>query len=202
MLVGHSWGGSLCLAYPANYPEGYAGSVLLAPYAFDSSAKQSLLEYFLGTTIPTLPIVGDVAIRLLAPLLGERLIEQGLKTAFHPDPVPEEYLKRAINEWTRPEQVWAYAEDEKTIDQSLAELEPHFPWINKPMVIIAGEEDTLLPACEQAIRLGAMVPEARLMLVSGAGYQLQNSHPEEVLSAVRSVLKDDRNSGMTSETSR
>jgi pimeloyl-ACP methyl ester carboxylesterase len=184
LLVGHSWGGSLVLAFALKHPQQFSGAVLLAPYAFHSEESQSRLEYFLGATLPTLPIVGNVAIRLLTPLVGEWLIEHGLKEAFHPAPVPPHYLETAKRHWTRATQVRAYAEDEKTIDESLARLSPQFSAIQKPVVIVAGELDALVPPDDHAVRLHDNVAESRLVVLPDVGHQIPHTHPDEVIKAI------------------
>jgi pimeloyl-ACP methyl ester carboxylesterase len=187
LIVGHSWGGSLALAYALAYPEDYSGAVLLAPYAFGSEAAQSSLDFFLGATIPTLPVVGDVAIRLLTPLIGEWMIEQGLRDAFHPMTVPVEYLESAKRLWTRPAQVRAYAEDEKTIDESLSKLSGRFDVIRRPLVIVAGEQDAMVSHEDHAIRLHNTVSGSKLNLLPEAGHQLPQTHPAVVIQAIRLV---------------
>jgi pimeloyl-ACP methyl ester carboxylesterase len=129
--------------------------------------------------------VGNVAIRLLTPLVGEWLIEQGLKEAFHPAPVPPNYLEKAKRHWTRATQVRAYAEDEKTIDESLARLSPQFSAIQKPIVIVAGELDALVPPDDHAVRLHDNVADSRLVVLPDVGHQIPQTHPDEVIKAIK-----------------
>jgi pimeloyl-ACP methyl ester carboxylesterase len=187
LIVGHSWGGSLALVYALMHPEDYAGAVLLAPYAFGSLEAQETFDYFLEATLPTLPVVGDVAIRLLTPLVGEWIVEEGLREAFHPESVPQDYLESAKKLWTRATQVRAYAEDEKTIDESLTRLSIQFGSINRPLVIVAGEKDGVVPHEDHAVRLHATISGSKLIVIPDAGHQIHQTRPEMVLKAIEIV---------------
>ncbi len=184
LIVGHSWGGSLALAFALSYPEDYSAAVLLAPYAFNSEVAQSRLDYFLAATLPMLPVVGDVAIRLLTPLIGEWIIEQGLKDAFYPDLIPEAYLESAKRLWTRRTQVRAYAEDERTIDESLAKLSLQFGEIRRPLIIVAGEQDAMVSPEQHAFRLHNTISHSKLIVLADAGHQLHQTRPEAVVKAI------------------
>jgi pimeloyl-ACP methyl ester carboxylesterase len=187
VIVGHSWGGSLSLAFALLHPENYAGAVLIAPYAFGSEEDESTLDFFLGATLPTMPLVGDLAVKVLTPIFGDWMIEQGLIEAFSPGAVPEEYLASSKKLWSRETQVRAYAEDEKTINGSLAELSLKFEEINRPLVIIAGEKDALVPHQEHAVRLHQTVFHSKLILVPDTGHQIHQTHPDLVIDAVELV---------------
>jgi hypothetical protein len=107
------------VAYAINYAKEVAGVLVIAPAVYESHEGGSVL-----TGLPTVPVIGDAANYMLAPLLGSSLIRSELKKAFSPDPVPESYQHAVLKEWTKPGRVRAYALDESTFNSSLRKISP------------------------------------------------------------------------------
>src|SRR5712691_7053930 len=80
LLVGHSWGAALALAYALQFGEAISGAVLLAPAAYESDDGVSFL-----TKLPAWPVIGDVVNWLFTPLLGAWIVREDLQKAFAPD---------------------------------------------------------------------------------------------------------------------
>jgi pimeloyl-ACP methyl ester carboxylesterase len=114
ILVGHSWGGALALAYALEFQDDVAGLVLLAPAAYESDDGVSFL-----TKLPALPVIGDLINFLFTPLLGASVVREDLQKAFSPDPVPKHYLRHVLSEWTRPKKVKWYSVDDALLNESL-----------------------------------------------------------------------------------
>src|SRR5690349_23150321 len=55
LLVGHSWGAALALAYTLKYPNEVSGLVLLAPAAYPDETQNNFLE-----TVARTPLIGDL----------------------------------------------------------------------------------------------------------------------------------------------
>lgn len=60
--------------------------------------------------------------------------------------------------------------------------------VGVPTTVIWGEEDTWIPA-EQARRLAAAIPGARLRIIPAAGHLVQVDAPEALLEAIREALE-------------
>src|SRR6266496_1993431 len=65
ILVGHSWGGSLALAYALKYPDEPSALVLLAPAAYPDTETNGILRSFVKT-----PIIGDLGLFFGKALIG------------------------------------------------------------------------------------------------------------------------------------
>jgi len=70
-LVGHSWGGSLALAYALKYPSEVSAMVLLAPAAYPDNGVNGLLR----ATVQT-PVIGDLSLLLGRAVVGRRLLRR------------------------------------------------------------------------------------------------------------------------------
>src|SRR5260370_24892750 len=115
ILVGHSWGGALAMAYALEFPADLSGAVLLAPAVYESEDGVSFL-----TKVPAWPVVGDLVNFLFTPLLGAWIVRVDLQKAFAPDFVPKHYLRHVLSEWTRPRKVKWYSVDDFLLNESLA----------------------------------------------------------------------------------
>src|SRR6202035_5410720 len=77
ILVGHSWGAALALAYALNYPDDVSGMVLLAPAAYTDSGESRFLRFATRT-----PLIGDLSLVLGKPFLGRHILTRALAQAF------------------------------------------------------------------------------------------------------------------------
>jgi len=179
ILVGHSWSGGLVLAWALEYPDELAGVVLLEGTVYPEPALDGFIFRMLR-----LPVVGDLFLATLGVPLGRHKVARAFARAFAPDPVPSDALAVAQALFTRPGQAKAIAQDNARRMEVLAEISPRYAGLRVPMVIVASEDDRLVPPAGQAHRLAGEVPAADLMTVRGAGHQLPHSHPEVVVAAL------------------
>jgi pimeloyl-ACP methyl ester carboxylesterase len=179
ILVGHSWGGALTLAYALEFPDDLAGAVLLAPAVYESDDGVSFL-----TRLPALPLIGDVINFLFTPLLGASVVRQDLQKAFSPDPVPKHYLRHVLSEWTRPRKVKWYSVDDALLTESLPKFTPRYSDIRAPVVIVTGDSDLIVPAKENAHRLYEALPHAELVVLEKTGHQIPFTRPDAVVDAI------------------
>ena len=215
ILVGHSWGGALALAYALEFQQDVAGLVLLAPAVYESDDGVSFL-----TKLPALPVVGDLINFLFTPLLGASVVREDLQKAFSPDPVPKHYLRHVLSEWTRPKKVKWYSVDDALLNQSLPKLssryselidtnhressQPDHPGdgnsgngnsilndahLRVPVSIVVGDSDQIVPVEENARRLQQALPGSELVVLPNTGHQIPFTRPDAVVDAIDRVAE-------------
>lgn len=182
ILLGHSWGGALALAYALMYPRDISGLVLLAPAAYESDDGVSFLS-----KLPAWPVVGDVMNFLFTPLLGAWLVRTDLAKAFSPDSVPKKYLRHSLAEWTRPKKVKWYSIDDALLLDSFPELSANYSTITVPTAIVTGDSDLIVPAKENAYRLHQALPQSELIVLPKTGHQIIFTRPDAVVEAIDRV---------------
>src|SRR5882724_2493174 len=182
ILLGHSWGGALVLAYALQFPDDLAGAVLLAPAAYESDDGVSFL-----TKVPAWPVIGDLVNYLLTPLFGAWIVREDLQKAFAPDAVPKHYLRHVLSEWTRPKKVKWYSVDDALLNESLPNLTSRYSEIRVPVVIVTGDSDLIVPANENAHRLYRELPHAELVVLEKTGHQIPFTRPDAVVEAIDRV---------------
>jgi len=183
IVVGHSWGGALALVYAINYPQEVAGVVLVAPAAYESQ------DVSLVTELPAVPVIGDAVNFVLTPLFAATVVRSELKKAFSPDPVPKNYLRSVLSEWTRPKKIKAYSLDEVSLNDSLKQFSPRYPEITIPVSILAGDSDLIVPEKDNAERLHQALPKSRFVLLPKTGHQIPFTRPQAVVDEIERVLR-------------
>jgi pimeloyl-ACP methyl ester carboxylesterase len=182
ILVGHSWGGALALAYALEFQDDMAGLVLLAPAAYESDDGVSFL-----TKLPALPIVGDLINFLFTPLLGASVVREDLQKAFSPDPVPKHYLRQVLSEWTRPKKVKWYSVDDALLNASLPKFAARYADLSVPVTIITGDSDLIVPAEDNSYRLHQALSHSELVVLKNTGHQIAFTRPDAVVEAIDQV---------------
>src|SRR5229473_4253645 len=182
ILVGHSWGGALALAYALAYPRDVSGLVLLAPAVYLGDDGVSFLS-----KLPAWPVIGDIVNFLFTPLIGAWVVRTDLAKAFAPDRVPKKYLRHVLSEWTRPKKVKWYSVDDALLNESLPKLSPRYSDISVPVVIMTGDSDQIVPAKENAHRLYEALPHAELIVLEKTGHQIPFTRPDAVVDAIDRV---------------
>jgi pimeloyl-ACP methyl ester carboxylesterase len=179
ILVGHSWGASLALAYSLKYPSEVSGMVLLAPAAYPDKGENKLLRSIINT-----PFIGDVSLLLGKPLVARLMLRQALDQAFHPQAVPNNYFKVASSLWLGKKQLKAYIEDEWALNDSLRRMSQRYSDIRIPVVIVTGDEDKIVSPKENAYRLQTVISGSQLIELKNAGHEIPQTHPESICSAL------------------
>ena len=207
ILVGHSWGGALALAYGLEFPNDVSGLVLLAPAVYESDDGVSFLS-----KLPGFPIIGDVVNFLFTPLIGPWLVKTDVTKAFAPDPIPRHYLRRVLSEWTRPRKVKWYSVDDALLNERLPKLSARYvelidsnhrdsdsfgsaaadavgngSRLRMPVSIVTGDSDLIVPATENAHRLYKALPHSELMVLEKTGHQIPFTRPDAVVGAIDRV---------------
>jgi Predicted hydrolases or acyltransferases (alpha/beta hydrolase superfamily) len=179
VLVGHSWGGALALAYALKYPNEVAALVLLAPAAYPDEYEGGVLE-----SIAQTPVIGDLSFGVGKTLFGHRMLRRALVKAFYPERVPERYLKLTNSSWLSRKHLKAYIEDELGLNDSLKVMKNRYAEISVPVVIVTGDRDQIVSPIKNAYELHANMPQSQLIEIKNTGHEIPLTHPESLATAL------------------
>lgn len=171
------------MAAAVAYEDELSGIVLLAPAAYPNVS----LEWW--SLIPAIPVLGNFIVHTLTPLIGRAVVKVNLKGAYHPQPVQENYAQQSAEMWTRPEQIRAYAYDERTLRSSLKTLSSRYSDLQLPVVIVTGSEDLLLEPEKHAYRLHKTIKGSELVVLPQTGHQLSQTRPDSVIDAIETAWR-------------
>jgi pimeloyl-ACP methyl ester carboxylesterase len=169
IVVGHSWGAlvALALALEKNTPA--RGLLLVSGYYFPTFR----LDVWLLSG-PGIPVIGDLFRYTISPLLSALILPLLFRIIFAPRPVPDGLLKKyPVSLMVTPRHLRAAAEDTAFMIPAAAGLAPSYTAVTCPVTIIAGEEDRVV-APDQAVRLAALIPRAKLIMLPGLGHMVHH----------------------------
>ena len=187
IIAGHSWSGTMILAYALMYPREISGIITLSAAAYKEgypAANGDAISKIIGV-----PILGDFILNTLLFPLGKIMAENMLKVTFDPDPIPPSYKEDTFLFWLRPKQFKANREDVRTFVPAAEQIQERYNEITVPMVILAGDKDPF-GVIEQAYRLNKDVRGSKLMVVPQVGHMLPQCHPHKVLEALNELSQE------------
>jgi pimeloyl-ACP methyl ester carboxylesterase len=184
ILIGHSWGGAFATAYALEFPKRTAGLVLLAAVTHPWPANPGWYNKIAG-----LPCVGPLFLRTCVYPLGLLLMKEATRSAFEPQSVPDDYVRRAaIRLVLRPKTFYSNARDLALLKDFITAQVPRYPNLRTPTIIISGDHDTMVSPNINAYALAATLPCAKLVLLKDIGHMPHHAAPEVVATAIDELV--------------
>jgi pimeloyl-ACP methyl ester carboxylesterase len=183
VVVGHSWGTLVALAWALRASEEVAGVVLVSGYYYASTRLDAALA-----TLAAVPLLGNLLHHTVSPLLTQMTLPGTLRTMFAPRRVPgrfrDTFPKSLI---PRPKQLRAMSQEGASMVPAAAALRRHYGGFSCPSVVITGDADRVVDPEKQSIRLAHELNDAELRVVPGAGHMVHHAVPLEVAEAINRV---------------
>jgi pimeloyl-ACP methyl ester carboxylesterase len=184
ILIGHSWGGAFATAYALAFPERTAGLVLLAAPTHPWPADPGWYN-----RVALLPYIGPLFVRTCVYPLGLLLAASVSRSVFEPQPVPEDYMRRAaILLVLRPKTFYFNARDLALLESFITAQVPRYADLRTPTIIITGDRDALVSPEINARALAATLPSAKLILLKDIGHMPHHAAPEVVAKAIDELV--------------
>jgi pimeloyl-ACP methyl ester carboxylesterase len=185
LIVGHSWSGSVVLAYLLEYPEEIAGGVLLAGATHPWKGGVAWYNDLAGV-----PVLGKLFARTLAYPFGRLALETAVGKVLAPNPVPDAYIERTgVHLSLRPKTFLANAEDIRMLSDYLATQSRRYAEIRRPVLAVTGEKDIIVPAWNHAKRLMRQIPRMERVELMDTGHALHHTHPEQIAGLIASFAR-------------
>ena len=183
-VLGHSWGAAIALRLLMDFPQRTGGGVLISPAARAWVGEAAGYNKMTGWSV-----IGPLISHVVAPVLGPGQLPKGVKSAFHPEPVPTGYIETARLDRLFAPSVWrANAADMARVNTHLAEQETRYGEITQPVIVLAGPKDTVVRTSRHAEPVAKTLPRGELRLLPKAGHNLHHAYSHEVTQAVADVV--------------
>lgn len=180
LILGHSYGGAVALAWALDAPEAVAGLVVLSGATMPWEGSLGLW-YRLNETAPGRAVLAG----LVAAFAPARLAEQTVEEIFAPDPPPPGYLDGiGLGLTLRRASLKANAAQVNGLLPHVTEMARQYPALAMPVEILHGDADTITPIKTHARPLARLIPGARLTELAGAGHMPHHTHPAAVIAAI------------------
>ena len=172
ILVGHSWGGALALAYAIEYPRETRGMLLLGTRAYPVGEPPDPLYALLRR-----PVIGPLLRWTVVPVLGRGTLDRRLSAAYQPDSVQAEHVAQARALWMRPGQLGATVWDTFLLQRDAGAMASRYSSVGAPVMLLVGDGDSRLSESEQ---LATHLPNAWIEILPGAGHYLPRTRLLEI----------------------
>lgn len=182
IVVGHSWSGTLVMAYALLYGDEVEGVITLGAMMYKEGYPAEHGDPI--SKLVTTPVLGRLLLyTLLQSPLGTMMAKRITAETFSPEAAPSGYVEAVLSLWFRPGQFRANREDVLAFAPAAISIQHRYPEIRLPVVIVAGEQDPF-GTKEQALRLQRDIPHAQLVVLPQAAHMIPQNHPAEVMEAL------------------
>ncbi|MGS4945605.1 alpha/beta fold hydrolase [Meridianimarinicoccus sp. RP-17] len=180
IVLGHSFGGSVAMAWAVTQPDTLAGVVLLAgasmPWPGTLNASYRVNANPLGAAV-VVPLI-----TAWAPLSYAETVLAGI---FAPQPMPDGYADHfGLPMAMRRDILRANARQVNGLRPHVVALSERYPLLSLPVELVHGTADTIVPLAVHSGPLAALVPGANLTALEGVGHMPHHSDPAAAVAAI------------------
>jgi pimeloyl-ACP methyl ester carboxylesterase len=189
ILVGHSYGGSISLAYAELHPAEVRGLVLVDAAAGHCARHDNFLTRAQARFIKfmELPVIAELSDVTFSQLLRTASAQPEEGEAFYPAPVNQRHHHRVLAINLKHGNLEAYAGEILAANREIEDVNRGLPAIRTPTIVIQGAQDKLVkPQC--ATSIAGSVHGAQLHIVPG-GHMAPYTHPAAVAAAVQNLAR-------------
>ncbi|MBW3616414.1 MAG: alpha/beta hydrolase [Proteobacteria bacterium] len=183
VMLAHSIGAPVALAYARAWPGEVAGLVLLAPLVYPE--LRPLEHTYLSPRAA--PWVGPLMSQAAHGSVDPGVLPLIQKTMFSPQKIPEYWARGFPHEQVRqPERMTANGEDAADMP-ALAQLAISYRTIATSTVILSGDKDAVVNPNRHARALVQALPNARLEMLPGLGHMIHHFAQDRIRAVVDEV---------------
>jgi pimeloyl-ACP methyl ester carboxylesterase len=180
IVVGHSLGGAVALAWGLARPSEVAGLTVVSGASMPSSNRPGLAE-----TLGLDEVIVSAYLTFIKMTADRGGIERFVDRAFKPqDPPPgyADYVGAPLA--LRDATLKANAEDIRHLNEALRRMAPEYGRLTMPVEVLHGEADWLLEPEDHAIPLAQALPRANLEIAAGVGHMAHHAATNRLQAAV------------------
>lgn len=181
VVVGHSYGGAVALAWGLERPEDTAALVLLGavsmPWPGDLGALYSINSSAIG---------GATVVPLITAFAPDSRIDDVLGSIFAPQSAPEGYSDRVgVGLSLRRTSLRSNAQQVNTLRPHIVEMRAQYTdTLNMPIELVHGAADTTVPPQIHAQEFIKLVSQANLTMLPGVGHMPHHADPQATVAAI------------------
>lgn len=185
IILGHSYGGAVALAWALERPDQAAAVVTLG-------GASMVWEGGLGAwyAIASTRIGGATVVPVAVALVPQARAEEFTTTLFAPDAVPEGYLDYVGTDLTlRASQARNNARQVNRLKRFIRDMSEDYDTLTLPVELLHGTADTIVPIDVHARPLSRILQNGNLVEMEGVGHMPHHADPEAVIAAVNRAAR-------------
>jgi pimeloyl-ACP methyl ester carboxylesterase len=178
LVIGHSFGAAVALAWALDAPGEVAAVVTLGGYVLPLGGPPPWVVALMRSRT-TMRVTG----RLGRSRLGRPLVDSALRRAFFPGRPPEDYARIAPALALDEARLIHDGEDRQSAEAGLRALQARYEYLDVPVVVVVGAQDRMVPPSTSE-KLKSLLPRAEIVRLPASGHMPQFTEPDAVLAAV------------------
>lgn len=180
IIAGHSFGGTIALAWALDFPDQVAGLLNLAGPSHPWPGSLGAYYRVNGSAVG-----GAISPPFLAAFTGTAKIDDAIKAIFHPQPVPDGYGDHIGAPLTlRAESMRANTRQVNGLYPHIEKMAARYHELTLPIIVIHGDQDETVPLHIHAEPFARDVPHAQLQVLPGVGHMPHHADPNAVIAAI------------------
>jgi pimeloyl-ACP methyl ester carboxylesterase len=166
IIVGHSWGGAVAIAYAKQFGDEVSGVVSLAGVAYPWKGPHGWYDNLLTT-----PVINHIFTRLFLNKMGQLYVPLSINAIFEPEVARSDYREGAQAEIIlRPSTIINNSFYSYNLRRHLKTMSKKYNDIKTPFLIVAGNKDYIVHSKSQSERLHNEVAGSEYMLFKDTGH--------------------------------
>lgn len=180
IVLGHSFGGIVSLAWALARPDDTAALVLVGAVAEPWPGDLGWTYATFGTQPG-----GALLVPAVTAFLPQSYISSSLGAIFEPQAAPIGYLEHlGVGLTLRRESSRANYQQVQNVRPHIVAMKPHYSSLTLPIEAVHGDADTIVPLEVHARVLMQDVPNGALTVLPGQGHMPQHTAPQAVVDAI------------------
>lgn len=184
VVLGHSYGGAVAMAWALEAPQDTAALVILAGATYPWPGRLGGW-YRVNETAMGYPLRS-----LVSGLAGDGAARQALAGVFVPDPVPPGYAAHFSPALSlRRVTLESATRQVNALNGHLDRMHRAYPDLTLPIELVHGDADRTVGLDIHSRRLAADVAGARLTVLPGTGHMPHHARPDETVAAIHRATR-------------
>lgn len=180
LVVGHSYGGAVALAWAVQRPDNIAGLVTLSAASYPWEGDLPLFYRVTSSAVGRATVVP--AITALVPAAT---VNGMVESVFAPQSEPPGYAEYFAPLMSASRKALAAnAQQRARLKGELAVLSQAYPQLDLPVEVLHGDADTTVGIDIHSRPLARDVPDARLTVLPGIGHMPHHADPKAVVAVI------------------
>ncbi|MBD3663143.1 alpha/beta fold hydrolase [Sulfitobacter aestuariivivens] len=180
IVLGHSYGGAVALAWALQHPEDTPAVVLVGAVAEPWPGGLGWFYNVLSSTAG-----GALLVPPATAFLPQSYLERSIDIIFAPQSPPAGYNTHVGADLSvRRFSARANAQQVNGLRPFVVEMQKQYDTLKMPIEVIHGTADTIVPADIHANVFAAEVPSANLVMLDGVGHMPHHADPDATIAAI------------------
>ncbi|MGC1505718.1 MAG: alpha/beta hydrolase [Sulfitobacter sp.] len=180
IVMGHSFGGIVALAWGLSRPDDTAALVLVSAVSEPWPGELDWTYGVFGSKIG-----GALVVPMITAFVPQGLVSDSINTIFTPQEAPTGYADHVGTGLTlRRGSTRANAQQVNASRPHVVEMQKNYGNLRMPIEAVHGDADTIVPLNVHAAVLMGDVPNGKLTVLTGHGHMPQHTAPDAVEAAI------------------